>query len=135
LTGSKDVSRYTPRPRTTPLRDLPRSVPRLLNVLGFEWQVRTPRTDQAAPQEARVADRPEVTAPVTSPSTKAFVTSSMTWCSMRKARKSLAHNAVRIFGSPRTIGRRSRAASPRQPYGSQGHPATLQDEYHFRRQP
>ena len=26
-TGSKDVSRYTPRPRTTPLRDLPRPVP------------------------------------------------------------------------------------------------------------
>ena len=49
----KDVSRYTPRPRTTPLRDLPRPVPRLLNVLGFEWQVRTPRTDQAAPQEAQ----------------------------------------------------------------------------------
>jgi hypothetical protein len=45
-------------------------VPRLLNVLGFEWQVRTPRTDQAAPQEARLADRPEVTAPVTSASTK-----------------------------------------------------------------
>ena len=37
-----------------------------------------PRTDQAAPQEARVADRPEVPAPVTSASTKAFVTSSMT---------------------------------------------------------
>lgn len=29
------------------------------------------------------------------------------------------HPAARIFGSPRTIGRRSRAASPRQPHGSQ----------------
>jgi hypothetical protein len=49
-------------------------VPRLLNVLGFEWQIRTPRTDQAAPQKGPGRDRPEVTAPVTSASTKAFVT-------------------------------------------------------------
>jgi hypothetical protein len=35
-------------------------------VLGFEWQVRThARTDQAALQAVRDADRPEVPAPVT----------------------------------------------------------------------
>ena len=39
--------------------------------------------------------------------------------------ESLAHNAARIFGSPRTIGRRSRAACPRQPHGSQGQPRQL----------
>jgi hypothetical protein len=53
------------------LCDLPRTVPRLLIVLEFESQVRSPvRTDEAALQEARVADRPEATAPVTSASTR-----------------------------------------------------------------
>ena len=125
----KDVSRYTPRVCDHAAARPAQPVPRLLNVLGFEWQVRTPRTDQAAPQEAQGRGSSRGHAPATSASTKAFVTSSMTWCSMRKARKSLAHNAARIFGSPRTIGRRSWAVSPRQPHGSQGRPASLQDVY------
>jgi hypothetical protein len=51
----------------------------------------------------------------------------------KKQGRNLTHDAVRNFGSPRTIGRRSRAASPRQLHGREGQPPTLQDGYHFQK--